>query len=367
MKLINDYKKTLKTLGFTLAKEQPKFYKRQETNPLQISTITEKKIHGILENTGVIVSSRKKEHREKYFQGMKPHKFLSSLIVEDGHYNSRTFNMISEKFIEDFTKGLTLNVEIHQADEIPTIYNLQPNQLNDNGKRTYVTNCDTCMQGKPKSYFEVYAKTKGLRLVTLEDKDGNMYGRSLLWTAVIDDKKKYYLDRIYVAGTLSGTDDIRAVYQAQLYKGVLKALALDSINCYSISHFSNVDGITRVSSIPPDNFNPMLINDAEALDFEHYPYADTFQGLDGHTFYTSDDNCEVALTTTEGDNGNCERYTCDSCGDRVDADESYYSEQDEETYCRDCCTYSDYEEDYIQNDRVREHSNTGDIFHEDNI
>ena len=371
MKLINDYKKTLKTLGFTLAKEQPKYYKRQETNPLQISTITDKKIHGVLENTGVVVSSRKKEHREKYFNGLKPHKFLKSLVVEDGHFNSRTFEMIVEKFIEDFTKGISLNVEMHKATEIPSLYSMQPNQLNDNGKRTYVTNCDTCMQGKPKSYFEVYANTKGLRLVTLEDKDGNMYGRALLWTALIDDKKKYYLDRIYISGTLSATDSIRSVYQAQLYKGVLKALALDNVSCYSISNF-NINGLlttkeAEAQAQPLNDFNPMLIDDAEALDFEHYPYADTFQGLDGQTYFTDYNNCEVALSTTEGENGNNERTECQECGLRMHEEDSCYSEHDDETFCHDCCTYSEYEEDYIHNDRIREHRNSGDLFHEDNV
>ena len=53
--MIKKYKQTLKNLGFTLATDGSLYPKRQEGNPLQISTITQKKINGLLENTGLVI------------------------------------------------------------------------------------------------------------------------------------------------------------------------------------------------------------------------------------------------------------------------------------------------------------------------
>ena len=53
-KTINNYKNIIRTLGYEPSKEQQisLHYQRQATNQMQISYITKKKIHQILENTG---------------------------------------------------------------------------------------------------------------------------------------------------------------------------------------------------------------------------------------------------------------------------------------------------------------------------
>tara|TARA_Y100001973_G_scaffold69725_1_gene101719 strand:- start:36 stop:1139 length:1104 start_codon:yes stop_codon:yes gene_type:complete len=367
MKLINDFKKTLETLGFTLAKHQPLHAKRQETNQLQISCISKKKIDAILENTGIVINPRKKEHREKYFSGVKPIKFLRMLVEEDSNFELGTFNMLADNFLEQFTKGLVLTVWRNMDVEIPKVYSLVPNELNDNGKRTFITGSGSCMQGKNKEYFEIYKDTKGLEIVTLEDSAGNLYGRALLWSA--PDTELKYLDRIYIADSLSGSDKIRATYQAQIYRSVCKMLKVDKINCYSLSHFSNLLTETEkdAQSKPPNPFNPRLKDGADAMDYDYFPYADTFQGLSGDRWATDSEGEDVGLTNTDGTNANDNTYCCDSCGDRVHEDDIYYAEQDDEYLCENCCTYSDYEDNYINNDYLVEHRHTGDLFHQDNI
>jgi len=371
MKLINDYIKTLKTLGFNLVKQQPKHIKRQESNPLQISSITQERKEKILENTGTKINPRNQEHRNKYFSGLKPYKFLVSLLDEKLSGDRFTlFEGISKNFIEDFAKSIDFVCNIYQAKQIPNIYAIVPNQLNDNGKRTFITTGVSCMQGKPKSFFEVYKKTKGLQLITLEDKAGNLYGRSLLWTAAAEDKRKHYLDRIYVADALSSNDKIRAVYQAQIYNFVCKILSVDCVPCFSATHIRDIKGVNvEEGSRVPRDFRPIL--EGMAYDFEYFPYADTFQGLecdtDNSIWYQDGNSCEVLLTNTDGSNANDERCSCDECGESVHEDDIYYVEQEGEHLCENCCTYSDYEGTYINNNYIVEHRHTGDIMHQDNI
>jgi hypothetical protein len=389
MKLANDYKKILKTLGFNLAKQQPKHIKRQEGNPLQISSITEERKHKILENTGVIISPRNKEHRQKYFAGLKPYKFLLSLIDENLTSDKNIlFEGIAKSFVAEFTKSIDLICNIYQAEQIPEIYGIVPNQLNDNGKRSYITTGVSCMQGKVKRFFDVYKDTQDLQLITLEDKDGNLYGRALLWSdrhnhnpvstitykddtnevEKIDTKieKKFYLDRIYIADALCGTDKIKAVYQAKVFNFVCEVLGVDSVPCYSSKHLANIKSVNvdKGSRVPTD-FYPLIRG--EALDYDFYPYCDTFQGLDGATWYEDGDECEVKLTETDGQNANATGCNCEDCGDRVHEDEIYFAEQDEQYLCENCCTFSEYEDQYINNNYIREHRSTGDIMHEDNL
>jgi hypothetical protein len=367
MKLINDYKKILQTLGFNLAKQQPKHVKRQETNPLQISSITEERKHKILENTGVIISPRNKEHRQKYFAGLKPYKFLLSLIDENLTADKNVlFEGIAKSFVSEFTKSIDLICNIYQAEQIPDIYGIVPNQLNDNGKRSYITTGVSCMQGKNKRFFDVYKDTKDLQLITLEDKDGNLYGRSLLWMSKEDDKRKHYLDRIYVADALCGTDKIKAVYQAQIFNFVCKILEVDSVPCFSAKYLDNIKGVnTDKGSRVPESFYPRIKGEALAYDF--FPYADTFQGLDGATWYEDGESCEVLLTETDGENANDNRCTCDECGERVHEEDITFADQDEQYLCEHCCTWSEYEDTYINNNYIVEHRQTGDIMHQDNI
>ena len=376
--LINNYKKTLETLGFSLEKKNPPLhYKRQKGNPLNISTIDNRKIVGILENTGIVIDPKNEEHRSKYFQGVKPLKFIESLLAKGVSYNESLFRVIADSFAKDVVQGVPLKYNIYQADEIPNIYNMATDSVNDNGKRMFVGRGVSCMQDRPKYWFDVYKYTKGLRIATLEDEDGNIYARALLWADKHNGNPKvkntFYLDRIYIANSLSYNDGVKAVYQAQLYTALCNDILQPYVNCYSISHFRHLLDTSKETrlgdslSAPSDNFAPVLIEGKEALEFDYFPYADTFQGIDGNEYTRDYDGCDIALNQTDGSNGNDSTCTCDNCGNRIEEDETLYSENDGLTYCDECAVYSDYEDDAILIDEAVEHRHTGQIMRRDNL
>ena len=378
-KTINNYKNIIKTLGFEPSKDQQisLHYQRQATNQMQISYITEKKTHQILEHAGIIISPTKQDHREKYFTATKPAKFFDTLIHSSKSDNNLVYALRS-KFVEEFQSSVKLEVKLYEADTIPNFYNMQKDQVNDNGKMSFISNRMSCMQSKPKSYFEVYAKTEGQRIAILEDKDGNMYGRALLWEQTHKESSQdkegnnydytitdHYLDRIYIADSLSGSDEVRAKYQHQVWDEVCTQLN-KTIHCYSSAHFGSLIKQSGVGTQPLEDFSPKLIEGVSALDFEYYPYADTFQGLDGQEWSMETDG-EVYLCNTDGENGNAERCTCDECGDRMHEEESSYSEADEETLCEECRVWCDDRDEYINHSNAIENTYSGNYHHENDL
>ncbi len=361
-KTINDYKKIIKTLGLEPNKEQQisLHYQRQETNQMQISYITEKKILGVLENTGVKISPTKREHRQKFFSGTKPTKFFDTLINSNKKDN-HLVDALRTKFVQEFQSSVKLSVKLYEADTIPTFYNMQKDQLNDNGKMAFLSSQMSCMQGRPKAYFEVYAKTEGQRIAILEDTDGNMYGRALLWA----DGSDNYLDRIYIADSLSGSDEVRAKYQHQVWNEVCTQLN-KTIHCYSSAHFGSLITQSGVGTTPPDNFNPKLIEGVDALEFEYYPYADTFQGLDGQDWSTDTDG-EVCLCNTDGANTNAETLCCEECGDSMHEDDCHHSEVDQETLCENCSCWCDERDDWINESNAIFNNYTDTTHHRDDL
>ena len=361
-KTINEYKKIIKTLGLEPKKGQQisLHYQRQATNQMQISYITEKKIHGILENVGVSIKPKSLEHRSKFFTATKPAKFFNTLIDDDKQH-SNLVDELRNKFVQDFQSSVKLSVKLYEADTIPTFYNMQKDQLNDNGKMSFISSRMSCMQGKPKAYFGVYAKTEGQRIAILEDKNGNMYGRALLWA----DGSDNYLDRIYIADSLSGSDEVRAKYQHQVWNEVCTQIN-KTIHCYSSSHFRHLITQDGVSAQPLEDFSPRLVEDVTALGFEYYPYSDTFQGLDDDIWNMETDG-EVYLCNTDGTNANGENCNCEECGDRMHEEDSRYSEVDEETLCEECSVWCDDRDEYINRNNAVYNEYSGQHHHENDL
>ena len=378
-KIINDYKNIIKTLGFEPSKDQQisLHYQRQATNQMQISYITQKKIDQILEHTGVVISPTKKDHRQKYFTATKPAKFFDTL-VHSSKSEQYLVEALRTKFVQQFQSSVKLEVKLYEADTIPTFYNMQKDQVNDNGKMSFISNRMSCMQGRPKAYFEVYAQTRGQRIAILEDSDGNMYGRALLWEETrqqsAQDREgenydytttRHYLDRIYIADSLSGSDEVRAKYQHQMWDEVCTQLN-KTIHCYSSAHFGSLITQSGVGTQPPEEFNPQLSGSHSALDFEQYPYSDTFQGLDGRTWSMETDG-EVYLCNTDGENANGDNSVCEQCGDRMHEEDSFYSEADEETLCEDCCTWCEDRDDHINSENAVYNNYSGNYHHENDL
>ena len=168
--LIKDYKEILVTLGFTLVKEedQLKHAQRMEGNPLLISCIKDKKITGVLENVGIAIDPADKEHRKSYFSGVKPRKFIDSLIDKSIPYNTNLLEELLGTFEMEFTKNIDLVFKWYKAAEIPTIYNIPTqSQAKDriteaervskidgkttellNERRSFISRNNSCMQGQ---------------------------------------------------------------------------------------------------------------------------------------------------------------------------------------------------------------------------
>jgi len=362
--LVKEYQKKLKIMGFKLTEKDREFkhIKRQADNPLQISAITEEKKRKILENTGIIIDENKKEHREKYFSGLKPLKFFRGLIQEIT--NNEIYNHLETQFFNDFIKSVSLYSAVVEAQNIPEVYAMRFGQLNDNGRRVFIGS-SSCMQGKPKDWFEVYADTINLRMICLVDKEKNIYARALLWQDVEQDI--FYLDRIYTAEVFNSSDSIKAVYQAQVYKHAKKLTGAKQLNCYSLNHIKN-ELTTAELGEATQRTPTMTIELKNSFDnYDYFPYADTFQGIEGDLWQTQGENADVLLDQTNGENGHNITCTCDNCGARHHEEDSYYSDVDGETLCEDCAVYCEEREEYINTDNAVYNSFTGNYSHRDDL
>lgn len=362
--LVKEYQKKLQIMGFKLTEKEREYkhIKRQADNPLQISAITEEKKRKILENTGIVINENKQQHREKYFSGLKPIKFFRGLVQEIVNDSSTAiYNHLETQFFNDFIKSVALYSAVIEAQDIPEIYAMKYGQLNDNGKRVFIGS-SSCMQGKPKSWFEVYEDTINLRMICLVDKDKNIYARALLWQDVEQDI--FYLDRIYTAEVFNSSDSIKAVYQAQVYKHAKRLTGAKQLNCYSLSHFKHeltTEEKGEAITTPP---TAMIIQLENCYDnYSYFPYADTFQGIEGNEWQIDGENADVLLNQTSGENGNDIMCTCDNCGARHEEEESYYSEVDDMTLCEECAIYCEDREEYICESEAVYNSHSGHYHH----
>jgi hypothetical protein len=398
--LIKKYTQALDTLGFDLYTEANYdkhliHVERDRTNPLQISAITLEKIDNLKTRVGVKIDPKNDDHRRKYFDCYKASKFFTKL-GDNSRIKCRTqtelFKSLTAKFNTEFKHSINLTVKLIDNENIPNFYSMEAGCLNNNGLRTFVTNGDTCMQDKPSSYFQVYRRTKGLRLAILADDSGNMYARALLWSNgsflnhfaeltkaeqknVTETEKEYYLDRVYIGGALYSDDDERATIQAMMYHELIELINktdktnIEYLHTYSASAINKVTTMhEKVNTIPDKNLIPRLEQGYTALEFDKFPYADTFKGLDGILWNTNEKGCDVALTETDGENGNDKRQCCDGCGTRYNADEEGgYSDADDMYLCDDCGTYCEERSEVIWSDEAVYNHYTGDYHHRQDL
>ena len=172
-KLLKDYAKIFENLGFKLNQDFKKEYlhiKRMATNGTKISFIKADKIKGLQENIkGFKLKPNDTEQREKYFQAVKPSKFLDSIIVKDNNnslQNSLFCNIATEQFNKDFINNLKSKLVLFSGSDISRIYNS--------------ASVVGCMSRCSESWFKVYDKTENLQLATLQDGE-TILMRSLLW------------------------------------------------------------------------------------------------------------------------------------------------------------------------------------------
>ena len=125
-KLVKNYSSILINLGFTLNPNFKKDFlhiKRMETNSTKISFIKKDKIEGLEKNIPDFkLKPNDSEQREKYFQAVRPSKFLQSMILPNRD-KENLFCQISEQFNKDFINNIKSKLIIYSGDDIAKIYN----------------------------------------------------------------------------------------------------------------------------------------------------------------------------------------------------------------------------------------------------
>ena len=357
-KLIKDYQKIFENLGFKINQDFKKDYlhiKRMATNGTKISFIKADKIKGLQENIkGFKLKPNDTDQREKYFQAVKPSKFLSSMIVQNPN-KVNLFNTISEQFTKDFISNLKSKLVLFSGSDISKTYNS--------------ANVVGCMSRSCKSWFKVYDKTENLQLATLTDEAETVLIRSLLW----HDKEtnNYWLDNSYEQSAINGDNEVRKEYQKKLICQVLEHLINKHKDVLSFDfgcNFSNSLDAEVIQEIAKE-FNitiykdvkrkiitethtdtegketeretarskerillKPLIPDFDYDDFDSFPYSDTFASIDRddgqwHISDNSGDADYVCLRSTEGEDENDSGTYCECCEHRIPGDEYiHYSE-----------------------------------------
>jgi len=396
-KLLKDYAKIFENLGFELNEDFKKDYlhiKRMKANSTKISFIKADKIEGLKENIkGFTIKPNCQEQREKYFQAVKPSKFLDNMLLK--HNKPTLFREIAEQFNKDFIYNLKSKLELFSGKDICEQYSINASIVG-------------CMSGMSAYWFNVYRDTEGLQLATLKDEGNTMLIRALLW----HDKQNnsYWLDNSYEQSAINGDEEVRQDYQKKLIVQVLEHLKADkwATNCknnygfgcsfayklkdevieeiekeYNLKIYNKVQRKIQTQTINTRNGNNKVevkeeetqdskntltlspkIKDFDYYNYEAFPYSDTFQSI-GRTYgkwHLSDNSGDtnyVSCRSTEGEDENDSGTICECCDERIQEDEIHYSEIEAEYLCDECCTYIDEREDSCRSDNAVYNNYTG--------
>ena len=352
-------------------------------NPLKVSYIKQDKIKSLMEHAKVILPlSPTAEQRNKYFNACSLEKFANHIFDKKGITADQLsdFNSFVKRAKEKANLTLTKELKTFEASEIPDIYNINNGSDSKEYNGYYITENNginsSCMQGKPKKYFEIYTDLNedihALEMATLTQ--GNeIVARALVWFDISKDELKtgeeihprsVYIDRIYTK-----TQEHREETQAQLYFEILKRynISINKItevstpsgpkdrvilpNCFNANNITKLI-ISKLNINKEVIFNSYCGFDVESLnnDYAYYPYLDSLQYFNTDTHCLSADEDDGAyilkLESTSGDA--IETHTlCDNCGAEMSRDDERYIETEEMTVCECCAVYCDERDEYI--------------------
>lgn len=323
---------------------------RAVSNPLNVSYISQGKINGIKENTGVVIGNiPTKEQRKKYFTQTSINKLLKKLFVINTTEESKKLETISQE-VDDFLKS-SLNYEFKIFDDVPEFYAKEKENYN-----------GSCMAGKDIEYFEIYNlinenKKVSVKMAAFVSGD-EILARALIWseTTIISEKvtnKKYFLDRIYINNKLQNV--CFSEMQYKLFKAVKRAYKEINLSCYNKSHIESYI-LNKYQHTDTEKFKftcnratpPFIVSldFDEVINLNYFPYLDTFRYMDGDGYLSYDeDNAAIVFDQTNGDYteaGKC----CDNCGDAMHREDEIWSELDEQSLCSDCAIYIDERGEY---------------------
>ena len=237
-------------------------------------------------------------------------------------------------------------VEIVEGEEIRKCY------LDDNYSEIKGQLGNSCMRyARCQKYLDIYVKNPEVcKLIVLRDDNRKVKGRALLWTLNNGEK---YIDRMY---TIDDSD-----------KNIFKDWG--SKNGIT-SHYDNTGNVVGKVHL-------------NVINFDKYPYMDTFIFLDDQNGVLSDENIDnsLKLQNTDGGYESNEGQVRDIDGDWIDEDdarwcedvggwvyyESAYWLDYEDIYVSDRCNveYSEFHGEYFKNDDVYKNKETDDWYYPD--
>ena len=316
----------------------------QATNdPLKVSYIKKEKIKSLKDFAQIEIGKYpSREFRNKYFVSTTIEKLFKELF---NVVTNRESNMLYE---------VISRIDIHLKNNIKNDLFIESDVAGfyseELKKYSYYKN-GSCMSGKPKNYFEIYDlinKKDNLDVKIVGLKSGDLViARALLYSKnFVDNKKIYYLDRIYVADFLQNS--AYEELQTKLFLQIKRAYRLNNLNCYNRSQIesqlikTHLD-VTKLKSFiiksKPSFYLDVCPTDVESLAF--YPYADTFKYVadKGLTYLDEQTGHILTLDCTDGEATEAEpQNECCECGHRCD-DDVHYSELEDEYICNDCSVY----------------------------
>jgi len=351
------------------------------SDPLKVSYISQGKINGIAENTGVKIGNiPTDEQRNKYFTATTIEKLLKKLfVVNTSDESKKMYDVVNN--IDDYLKQ-NLDYNFFCDDDVSGFYSNEPENYN-----------GSCMAGKPESYFELYdyindhpTNNVEVKIVGFKSKN-TIIARGLLWCKTYNKNticensgeilkttttKQYFLDRIYIHNKLQNSSF--AKLQFELYQTIrkyykadeLRAFNKTQIESYILNKYDNTSKFIFKCKISYPSFCVNIEGYEETL--SRYPYMDTFKFIDDSEILSIDDCDSVKiLDQTDGHYTEAAQECCNECGDYIDRDDSIYSELDDETLCQDCAVYVDERDEYANRSNTYYNDYSGTYHHEDDI
>lgn len=352
------------------------------SDPLKVSYISQGKINGIKENTGVTIGNRPTdEQRNKYFTATTIEKLLKKLfVINTSDESKKMYDVVNN--IDDYLKQ-NLEYKYFIDTDVSGFYSNEPENYN-----------GSCMAGKPESYFELYdyindhhTNNVKVKIVGFKTQD-LVLARGLLWCKTYNKNticentgeilkttttKQYFLDRIYIHNKLQNSSF--AKLQFELYQTIRKYYKADELRAFNKtqieSYILNKYDNTEKFIFKCRNSYPSFAVNIEGYEeiLSRYPYMDTFKYIDESEVLSIDDNDDSVkiLDQTDGHYTESNNCCCDECGDAVHSDYSIYSEIDDQTLCEDCAVYIDDRDSYANRSNSYYNNYSGLYHHEDDI
>ncbi len=342
------------------------------SDPLKVSYISQGKINGIKENTGIEISSRPTdEQRNKYFTATTIEKLLKKLfVVNTSDESKKMYDVVNN--IDDYLKQ-NLDYNFFVDTDVSGFYSNEPENYN-----------GSCMAGKHESYFKLYdfindhpTNDVEVKIVGFKSKD-IILARGLLWCKTYRDAlggitaKAYFLDRIYIHNKLQNSSF--AKLQFELYQTIrkyykadqLRAFNKTQIESYILHKYDNTAKFVFKCKISYPSFCISVEGYEETL--SKYPYMDTFKYIDDSEILSIEDGDNIKiLDQTDGSFTQADTCSCDECGDYFDQDELEYSEPEDQHLCPDCREYIDERGEFVNINSAIYNEYTGQHHYRDDL